>query len=249
MKRKKALVVKRRNEIMEMIHRNPILPVDHLAETFGVSKMTIRRDIKFLKTDTNITYAHGNVLGILNGEDELLMYRTKIAQCAAQFVEDNDTVFLNTGRNALMILKYIKGKNVTVITNNGRAIGAERSDEVNVILTGGELRYPKNTMVGDFALRNLQPIYAKKAFISCFGINAENGVSTEIANEVNINEIMINHTTKAVFVLADHTKIGKNSSFISGPIGKITYLITDEQASEEELEKIRSFGVHVYKVT
>lgn len=49
-----------------------------------------------------------------------------------------------------------------MITNNGRAIDAERGQGVNVILTGGELRYPKEAMVGDYAIRNLQTVIAKR---------------------------------------------------------------------------------------
>jgi DeoR/GlpR family transcriptional regulator of sugar metabolism len=74
-------------------------------------------------------------------------------------------------------------------------------------------------------------------------------MTTEIFNEVSINEIMVNHATQEVYVLADHTKIGKNSSFVSCPIDKIKYLITDEKASTEALDLIREEGVTVYVVS
>ena len=74
-------------------------------------------------------------------------------------------------------------------------------------------------------------------------------MSTEIFNEVSINRLMIDHTTQDVYVLADHTKIGNNSSFVSCPIEKIKYLITDEKASGEALELIREKGVLVHQVS
>lgn len=181
-------------------------------------------------------------------EDEVQMCRRRIAMFAASLVEDGDSLFINTSRNALQMLEYIQCENVTVITNNGKAIYSEHSPEVSVILSGGELRHPKDAMVGDFALRNLQTIYAKKAFVGCSGISAQTGMTTEIFNEVSINELMINHATQDVYLLADHTKIGSNSSFISCPIEKINYLITDEKAPEDALEMIREKGVQVYQV-
>ena len=102
--------------------------------------------------------------------------------------------------------------------------------------------------MGDFATRNLQNIFAKKAFMGCAGISAAMGMSTEIANEVNVNQLMIGHTTQAVYLLADHTKIGQNSSFTSSGIETIKHLITDEMASAEELEQMREQGVDVYQV-
>ncbi|WP_077611264.1 DeoR/GlpR family DNA-binding transcription regulator [Clostridium sp. Marseille-P2415] len=248
MKKDRACVENRRNRILEMMQENPRVRVDELAEILGVSLITVRRDLQYLEDRKLLVRTHGGAIAAGNPADEVQMYRRLIARYAARFVSENDTLFINTSRNALKLIEHISCNNVTVITNNGKAITCEHSQGVNVVLTGGELRHPKDAMVGDFALRNLQPIYAKKAFIGCSGISAENGMTTEIFNEVSINEMMIDHATQDVYVLADHTKIGKNSSFVSCPIEKIKYLITDEKAPVEALELIKEKGVQVFQV-
>lgn len=248
MKKEKAYVENRRMQIVEIVKKNPSVRVEYLARLFGVSLMTIRRDLQELENKKLLTRTHGGAVLAEQTEDEVQMCRRRIAMFAASLVEDGDSLFINTSRNALQMLEYIQCENVTVITNNGKAIYSEHSPEVSVILSGGELRHPKDAMVGDFALRNLQTIYAKKAFVGCSGISAQAGMTTEIFNEVSINELMINHATQDVYLLADHTKIGSNSSFISCPIEKINYLITDEKAPEEALEMIREKGVQVYQV-
>ncbi|MGL5435833.1 MAG: DeoR/GlpR family DNA-binding transcription regulator [Lachnospiraceae bacterium] len=249
MKRERACVDNRRNRIVEMMQKNPEVRVDELAQILEVSLITIRRDLQYLEEKGMLIRTYGGAVASLDTRDEVQMYRKLIARYAATLVSDGDTLFVNTSRNALKVLEYIEADNITVITNNGKAINGERPKGVSVVLTGGELRHPKDAMVGDFALRNLQPIYARKAFIGCSGISAEAGMTTEIFNEVSINELMIDHVTQDVYVLADHTKIGKNSSFISCPIEKIKYLITDEKASEEALELIREKGVLVHQVS
>lgn len=249
MKRERACVDNRRNRIIQMLRENPAVRVDELAKLLDVSLITIRRDLQYLETKKLLVRTYGGAVAAQDTGDEVQMYRTLIARYAASLVSDGDNLFINTSRNALKILEYIQAENVTVITNNGKAINREYSRSVNVVLTGGELRHPKDAMVGDFALRNLQPIYARKAFIGCSGISAEVGMTTEIFNEVSINALMIDHATQGVYVLADHTKIGKNSSFISCPIEKIKYLITDEKASKEALELIREKGVEVHQVS
>lgn len=249
MKKDRACVDNRRNRILELMQKNPRVRVDELAKILEVSLITIRRDLQYLEDRKLLVRTHGGAIASRNPVDEVTLYRKLIAEFAAGLVTDNDTLFINTSSNALKLLEHISCSNVTVITNNGKAIHCEHSQDVNVVLTGGELRYPKEAMVGDFALRNLQTIYAKKAFIGCSGISAENGMTTEIFNEVSINEMMVNHATQEVYVLADHTKIGKNSSFVSCPIDKIKYLITDEKASSEALDLIREKGVTVYVVS
>ena len=63
-----------------------------------------------------------------------------------------------------------------------------------------------------------------------------------------MNQLMIEHATQEVYLLADHTKIGHNSSFTSCGIEMVKQLITDELAPEEELEQMRAQGVKVYQV-
>ena len=51
-----------------------------------------------------------------------------------------------------------------------------------------------------------------------------------------------------VYVLADHTKIGKKSSFTSSPVQKIGHLITDEKAPRQILDELADAGVKVHLV-
>lgn len=251
MKRDKALVDGRRNRILEIVQKHPHVRVDELANKLQVSLITIRRDLQFLEDGKLLTRVHGGAVPIdevTEQEREVSLYRDLIARYAATLVENGDSLFVNTSRNALRMLKYVTSENVTAITNNGKAIFRESGAGVTVILTGGELRYPKEAMVGDYAIRNLQTVHAKKAFLGCSGLTPDAGMMTEIASEVSINELMANHTTEAVYILADHTKIGKTSSFTSCTIDKVTYLITDEKAPEDILEELKNKGVKIYQV-
>lgn len=251
MKRERAYVEARRNQILEIMKENPKVMVDELAERFQVSLITVRRDLQYLEDCNLLVRFHGGAENILSPEaaeqSEINLYRRLIAQYAATLVEDGDSLFINTSRNALQMLEYVKKKNVTVITNNGKALRMDYNAGISIILTGGEIRYPKEALMGDFAIRNVQQVFPKKAFIGCSGFSPLSGMTTEIAGEVKINELMIENA-KAVYVLADHTKIGKNSSFTSSPIEGIGHLITDEKASETVLDEIRGAGVKVYQV-
>lgn len=253
MKRERIFVENRRKEILDKIVSTPGIRVEELAELFGVSAITIRRDLQFLEDQNLLTRYYGgaspkNQKHLPEEEDEVQMYRDLIARYAATLVEDGDSLFINTSRNALSMVQYITCKNVTVITNNGRAIDCEHPVGVNVFLTGGEVRYPKEALVGEFAERNLSKVYARKAFVGCSGISNECGVTTENANEVYLNELMLTRATKAAYILADHTKIGHNSSFRTCKIERITHLITDEKAPAEILDVFREKGIQVHQV-
>lgn len=251
MKRERCYVENRRNQILEIMKENPKVRVDDLAAKFKVSLITIRRDLQYLEDKKLLVRFYGGASYANQKEveeNELKMYRKLIAKYASSLVEDGDSLFINTSSNALQILTYIDRKNVTAITNNGNAINVDYKDGVSIILTGGELRHPKETMVGDFAIKSIQAVFPKKAFIGCSGISPVSGVTTENASEVKINELMIKNATKDVYILADHTKIGKNSSFTSASIRDIGHLITDEKAPKEVIDKIREMGVKIHQV-
>lgn len=254
MKRERSVIESRRKKILEMMENKPEVRVDELSEILEVSPITIRRDLQYLEDNKQLVRFYGGAapsfaVGGRDFEDEVQMYRALIARYAASLVQDEDTIFINTSSTALQLVDYLKGKHVTVITNNGKALYDNPVSGVNIILTGGELRHPKEAMVGDFALRNLQTVYAKKTFIGCSGFSLECGMTTENANEVNINQLMAEHSLEVTYILADHTKIGKNSSFISCDIDKVTNLITDEKAPAEICDALRERGITVHQVS
>lgn len=255
MKRSRALVDERRNRVLEVLKENGQIKVADLAEEFNVSPLTIRRDLQYLEDNKKIERFYGGASIIENNPetldevDELTLYRQLIAKCAASLVEDGDTIFINTSSTALKLIQYLGDKRVTVITNNGKAINVKRSPNVSIILTGGELRDVKEAMVGEFALNNLERVSAKKSFLGCSGLSVDSGMTTEILNEVNINQAMTRRVTGPTYILADHTKLGKDSSFVSYKINRIKNIITDEKADVNIVNTFKGMGINVHQVS
>ena len=254
MKKHKSIVDSRRNKVMIILQKQGRVLVDDLVAELQVSPLTIRRDLQYWEEQNAIERFYGGaklVNSIVDCDDPTqtnALYKHAIAKYAAQYVKEGDTIFINTSSTALLVLKYIRNKRCTVITNNGKAIFEEHDPLISIVLTGGELRIPKESMVGEFALNNLNRVSANKAFIGCSGINVTSGITTAILQEVAINETMVNRTNGQVFVLADHTKVGNQHSFISGSIDKVTYLITDQLADDTQVSEIENSNVTVVKL-
>lgn len=253
MKRSRSEVEERRKEILMMVGENGEVTVAELAKRLNVSLLTVRRDLQYLEDEAFLERFYGGAKRGANLKEEEVksevdVCREGIARYAASLVEDGDSIFINTSSTVLRMIKYIKSRNVTVITNNGNAISGVHPPNVSIILTGGELRHRKGAMVGDFAIGSLSKVTAKKSFIGCSGVSLESGMTTEAANEVNINEMMFSRVTDRAFILADHQKIGKNSSFVSCPVENITDVITDTHVSDDMAEKFKKLGVRLYRV-
>lgn len=249
MKMNKAVVDERRNKIMKEIQSKGKASVDDLAAKLKVSCLTIRRDLQYWEEVGAVERFYGGaklIQSFVENDDPYLsneMYKHAIAKYAAQYIQDGETIFINTSSTALLVLKYIKNKRVTVITNNGKAIFMEHDPMVSIVLSGGELRIPKESMVGDFALNNLNRVTADRAFLGCSGFEVDFGMSTAILQEVSINETMINRCKGDIFILADHTKIGNQHQFYVSGVPSFSYLITDCRCERDLLDEFEAQGV------
>ena len=252
MKVSKAIVNDRRIKIMRQIEEKRSVSVDELVEKYHVSPITIRRDLQYWEDKGAIIRNYGGASLIQefveDDEYERTTFQKAIAKRAALYIEEDDVIFINSSTTALMIVDYIKDKHVTIITNNARAINYTPDPKVLIIFTGGEVRFPKNSMTGDFAVAALNNITATKCFVGCSGLT-ENGISTGLMKEMLINQTMIKRTSGQRFVLCDSTKIGVSYSFFYSSLKGFDYLITDVKADDEVIEKVKeNTGINVIKV-
>lgn len=249
MKMTKEVVDKRRKKIMQKIQVKGTVNVEELASELNVTPLTIRRDLQYWEDMGAIERFYGGAKLVQNFVEHDIdpneAYKHAIAKFAATFVDDGDTIFINTSSTALLVIKYIIGKRVTIITNNGKAIFCDHGPNVQIVMTGGELRFPKETMTGDFALNNLQRVKANKAFLGCNGFDNEVGMSTAILPEVIINESMISRCSGAAFILADATKINYVHQFVVAKPDSFAYLVTDTRVPAEQIEEFEEKGILV----
>ncbi len=251
MKRSVQFVDDRRSAIIALLEQYGKLKIAEIAKHFSVSALTIRRDLQYLEQMDIISRRYGEaiLLNPLNTSFSSTQLQSKlaIAQKAASLVSDNDTIFLNTSSTALMLLSHLLAENVTVITNNAKAVNTEVKPDVTVIMTGGQLHQTKKSLVGDFAVHNLKQVSAQIAFIGCSGISPEAGISTSVIQEGSVNLQMIEQASRVV-VLADHSKIGHIGSYRYSDLSVINTLICDESSNKNLIARFRRMGIEVIVV-
>lgn len=252
MKRTQAAVEARRASILAQIRAAGMANVRDLAEHFQVSELTIRRDMDALVQLGKLERFHGGAISTQTPDNDssvtIQNCKHAIAKRAAELVEDNDTIFINSSSTALLLLKYVTAKNVTIITNNAKALFAVRPSDSILIFTGGEIRVPKEAMVGEFATNNLLRVTASKCFMGCAGVSIERGVMSTVLPEASINEIMVNRTYGAKVLLADYRRFDRVYPFRSCGVEDVTHLISDTSVPPRLVEPIRQLGVTVIQV-
>ncbi len=246
----------RRARISAQIHKNGKVKVSELSEEYGTSEVTIRKDLEALEAQGQLRRVHGGAVGLNKlyiDMDLSERYLTNsgakktLAELAADFIEDNDTIFMNAGTTLTYVLRAIRNKkNINLVTNSVQnATEAALYPSFNVILLGGELDSKYQFTHGSDAERQLENYHATKCILSVDGISAEAGLTLYYSNEAPLARKMIESSAKTI-VVADSTKIGKGVFARITDASGTNILVTNPSENKKELEALLELGVEIH---
>ncbi|OOB77771.1 MAG: DeoR family transcriptional regulator [Epulopiscium sp. Nuni2H_MBin003] len=246
MKNPTSVINQRRNDIIRYLTNDSTINNDQLAKLLNTSPLTIRRDLQYLEEQGIVNRYYGGAK-IISLEKEVCSNTNKerIARYAATLIREGDILFINSSSTALMILDYVGDKRIVVVTNNGNILSKQLHHNIEIMLTGGQVKPDKRSMVGEFATHLLQNISASKCFLGVSGIDYNTGISTEIMQETQINKEMISRTKGNVYIVAESYKILKANNFSSGSIEQVSHLITDANIKEIDRHRFEKANVSV----
>lgn len=246
----------RHRKIMELLYARNSISADELAQEFGVSKITIRRDLDALASLKLLERTRGGavvnpqtMMESMFEEKHSVAQREKtlIGRYVASIIKENDTVFLNAGSTTLEVLRHLKDKAVKVITNNAAALSADLDPKVELIMLGGEYRSSSKSLIGEMTLMGIRHVYSSLTVLGINGINLK-GCTSAVYQETTVNGAMIEHSNGKIIIVADHTKMNAVSSFLTCPLSTIDLVITDWQSPPTFIDQLREAGVSVVAV-
>lgn len=243
----------RKGKITEMIKSGKSVRVSDLAQQFGVSESTIRRDLADLEAVGMVKRTHGGAVdnfatsfepSFAEKEDKYAKEKEYIGKIAASFIKDGDTIILDSGTTTKYIVPNITAKNVTIITNSLN-IAYELSNNSNfeVIVTGGLLRTRTQALVGDIAQSTLRQFRVDKAFIGANGVSLRFGVTTPNVIEAATKRVMMENA-REIFLVIDSSKFDQVSFSLICPVNAIDYIVTN-RIEESEKAQYEKLGVRI----
>ncbi len=251
--------IERKSAIVSLLERDKKVDVNEMAAYFGISKETIRRDLRDLEQEGLLTRTHGgavlNETGRENNEFPLLIRgmrnseeKNKICRRAARFIEDGDTIFVDNSSTTLNLINYIdKHITVTVITNSIQVLLESAQNPRNNILLiclGGIFRPNNFSTYGNISIEAGKTFYPNKSFISCSGIHPTKFLTDTSVYEVETKRSMMQQSTQT-YLLADYTKFTKTGTVFLTDLDSISTIVTDGKASEENLQFLSKYSLNL----
>ena len=241
--------------ILQILDEKGFIGIAEIEEKCSVSAITARRDLDKLAGQGYLIRTHGgavkdetvtNLFSFSRKSDSNPKQKNAIAKYASQFIEDGDSILIDSGTTVFRLCNYInKRKELQVITSS-LPVASEliKFSGIKVFLIGGEVIPERKATYGPIASEHISQYHTAKAFIGIDGISLKQGLTVHDINEATRVKAMIDAADK-VYVLCDSSKIENNSFYKLVPITKIDYLITDNNIRSEVLKEYKDYGVEI----
>lgn len=218
------LYVERRQKILEMLTQTGSVKVAELVDIFNVDATTIRRDLKELAKDYDIHVIYGGayykkekasgVIEIDPLEKRMVNLEKKkmIAKKAAALIDNGDTIVLNNGVIAELILEDLGDLESINLITQSLTIAAKATTKpfINLYMPGGKYRPLSGMFYGDLAEDTIRQLSANKIFFGILCVSINNGITHPFIEEISVLRSLLD-ISQQKYLIADSSKFGKVS--------------------------------------
>lgn len=230
------------------------MSVDVLANRFGVTPQTIRRDVNTLYAQGRLSRFHGGAGVPSSGRNvgysarQVLQQdeKRRIALAVAARIPDGASLFLTIGTTTEEVARALcNHRNLRVVTNNlNVANSLIQSGECEVIIAGGLVRNHDGGLVGEATLDLINQFRVDFGIIGISGIDIDGTLLDYDYREARITQA-IQRNARQVFLAADHTKFGRSAMVHVGKLADVAVLFTDAPPPDPVVTLMRAAGVEL----
>jgi DeoR family glycerol-3-phosphate regulon repressor len=245
----------RQRQLLEQIRLHGFGSVEQLAQQFDVTMQTIRRDLKRLTEGKLLRRYHGgaglpsSVENIAYNQRQVLNSdgKRRIAALVAAQVSNGQSLIINIGTtNEEIARALVRHERLSVITNNLNvaAILADNPGH-EVIVAGGIVRARDRAIIGEATSDFIRQFRADIGIIGISSIEANGTLRDFDYREVKVAQTIIEQS-REVWLVADHTKFGREALVRLGHVEQVDALFTDGAPPPELMKVLAELQVQVF---
>ena len=253
-----AFADERQAEIARFVEEHGRARVTELAADFGVSTVTIRKDLDVLAESGRLIRTHGGAIAPrVHGKDLAYDVRDRLQQgekavigaLAARRVNDGESIIIDASTTGLYLARELRqrtvGQSLTIVTNSIR-LATELSirPDMTVLLMGGRVRGRSLSLVGQLGDAVLARVNVQKAFLGAAGFTLEEGLTETTEEEAQIKRAMV-AAAREVYALVDNSKWGRVASATFCRTEELSGVFTDAGASPKIVATLERKGIKV----
>ena len=244
----------RQNEILDLARAEGRVLVDDLAQRFDVTLQTIRRDLGEMAEAGLLDRVHGGAVpraGTVNLGYEARRRMNAEAKAAigtacAAMIPDNCSLILNLGTTTEAVAQaLIHHSNITVVTNNINVANIMLANPgCEIMVAGGALRRSDGGLVGELTTQFFEQFKVDYAVIGTSALNHDGDLLDFDLAEVRVSRAILRQA-RQVFLVTDHSKIGRAAPVRIASLSEIDRLFTDQPLPADLARRCSDWGTKV----
>ena len=228
----------RHTQLLEEVRAHGPRTIEALAERFGVTLQTVRRDVQRLAEAGLLARFHGGVR-LPGSTTENVAYRQRqamraeakqrIARAVAARVPNGCSLIMNIGTTIEAVARELKGhQGLRVITNNLHIASLMSTNpECEVIVAGGVVRAADQGIVGEATVDFMRQFKVDIGLIGISGIEADGTLRDFDYREVKVARAIVAQS-RQVWLAADHSKFNRPAMVELARLDELDVLFTDQ---------------------
>lgn len=248
----------RQQRIVQLAQELGRVEVPSLAEDFGVTQETVRRDLTTLERAGLLRRVHGGALpagglhlvepGLAERDSTAAADKERIAKATLALLPEEGSLLLDAGTTVARLAALLPLDSALTVVTNALPVAARLAEYPNLDLhlVGGRLRHRTQAAVDAWALRDLADLQADTAVIATNGFSAEAGLTTPDLAEAAVKRAMVGSARRVVLV-ADSSKYGARYFARFATLDQVDVVITDTGLSDERAAEITALGPEVIR--
>jgi DeoR family glycerol-3-phosphate regulon repressor len=245
----------RREQISELVRQRGFMSIEALADHFSVTAQTIRRDINQLCEEGLLRRYHGGAG--LPSSVENVAYQTRLVHCldekrriaslVAQHIPNEASLFINIGTTTEEVARaLLNHRDLRIITNNLNVASImSQNENFEVIIAGGVVRSRDQGIVGETTIDFLDQFKVDFGVIGISGIDADGSLLDFDHREVRASKCIIANS-RQVFLVADHSKFGRNAMVRLGTMLDLDAFYTDRMPPRDIQKLMEKSDIHLF---
>jgi DeoR/GlpR family transcriptional regulator of sugar metabolism len=244
----------RQHAVTELVISEGSVRIEDVAERFGVSLMTVHRDLDKLESRGILRKTRGvataTSTSVIESSD---VYRSNrqaaekeaLAVAAMDYIEPGQAIILDDSTTVMRIARHLAGKApITVITNTLTLMNELRDTNGITLLGLGGLYYNWcSAFMGPMTRHEIAQFHADTFIMSTSAI-INDVVFHQYLETLDTKRAMFEASNKRV-LLADHTKFERQALHAMVPLRAFDAVIVDDGTSRMDIERMRNTGINV----
>lgn len=241
----------RLREIEHRISERGSVRIDELAPVFGVSEMTVRRDLDELESLGVARRVRGGAVAVgpepfADRHRSNAKAKGRIAEKLAGLVPDRGTVAFDASTTVHRFAAELEGARDLIVVTNGIDTFQTLAGKAGITptLTGGAREPRTGSLIGPLATRSVTDLLFDVFVTSAAALEPELGASEASIAEADVKRA-IRHTSDRVVLAVDSSKLGSRAQARVFQLTEIDVLVTELAPDHQRLAPYRATGVEV----